>query len=379
MEGSLPSPNLGTLPTEIYRNIACCLSARELDGVTRASKRLRAVFLERLFYAVGFSYKQPDIAGSLEQFIRERPGAHMSVIWSSVRRASFVLSDPYPRLGWDKDKYLSCPDFKALPARIARCTQLMTQVRCLSFDLKPFGPEHTRAFRAALASQPGWKQVERLRITRFWTDRDLIEALVNYCSPEKLMAVDLFEISAQELLDVVGKRFERLKRLRLETHVPLWPSQPFPFIEDMRLIAGAFPHLECLVLDENAFQFRPTVHPHTLNVSIDEVAAILQTMPSLRRFAFRLNTDRFRGGGMRQSLSLDKYVSMLGYTEVSDWFETLIHGISDKVPKLREICIFYNDCAYHGTRDCDEEIMTILPNKSGFDETYLGFPWGLRD
>jgi hypothetical protein len=76
---------LDQLPPEIYPEIGSNLTGRELDGVTRASKRLRAFFLRSLFHTIRFDHLQPDVRDRLRHFIHGRTPEEMTEIWTTVR------------------------------------------------------------------------------------------------------------------------------------------------------------------------------------------------------------------------------------------------------------------------------------------------------
>lgn len=76
---------LDQLPPEIYPEIGSNLTGKELDGVTRASKRLRALFLPSLFHTIRFDHLQPGVRDSLRRFINGRTPEEMTEIWTAVR------------------------------------------------------------------------------------------------------------------------------------------------------------------------------------------------------------------------------------------------------------------------------------------------------
>ncbi|RSL96237.1 hypothetical protein CEP52_011581 [Fusarium oligoseptatum] len=247
MEGQRPPPMLDELPPEIHTGIGSRLSGRELDGVTRASKRLRALFLRSIFRRVRFDSTQPEVTRSLDLFVNGRSAEDMSCILAAVRSASFIL--PLSELldVFSPEEMLPV-SLDPLRLQILRAIRLVSQVRHLTVDLELFGDGHVQTFRNALPSIP------------------------------------------------------RLERLRIEHPFPPLNENHFPAMQYIYESRESLRHVKWLAIAEK--NPGDTGSMDAFEQCFEEILEALQQMPALLRFAFTLDINRFQPDEVRDSLGL---------------------------------------------------------------------------
>ncbi|EEU43840.1 uncharacterized protein NECHADRAFT_74052 [Fusarium vanettenii 77-13-4] len=333
----MAAPQTGTsildqFPPEIYDEIGSNLTGRELDGVTRSSKRLRALFLRSLFHTIRFDHLQPAVRDRLRRFINHQTPEKMTEIWTAVRRASFLFPFPHSISDFDLEEMLPLSQ-DALRFQVLQAVRLLSHVRHLTIDLERFGDRHIDTFRAAHPSAPRWEHLESLRLTGLGENRRFAAALIHNSSPNKLKAVDLSGIHS--------------------------------FLLSSKTVANR----------------------KVQEQSLEQMTEALRQMPCLVRFAFTLHINRFQPDTIRDRLGLDENGNEpLTDNEVWWWYTAQVQRIADAVPQFEEVCVFGNfgssmgvDIAgiYRGTKIEDGKSMHVLVDAVQPGVECLTFPWGL--
>ncbi|KAJ4125213.1 hypothetical protein NW754_013499 [Fusarium falciforme] len=374
------------LPPEIYPEIGSNLTGKELDGVTRASKRLRVLFLRSLFHTIRFDHLQPGVRDSLRRFINGRTPEEMTEIWTAVRCASFLFPFPDSIDDFDLEEMLPASQ-DALRLQVLQAVRLLSQVRRLSIDLERFGDGHIDTFRAALPSAPRWVHLKSLRLTGLGENRRFTAALIHNCSPDKLMAIDLSGTHSFLLSVDAQRHCKRLERLRLEHPFPPFNADSFPAMQHVYGMWESFPHVKWLSIVEKNHGREGNMD--TFDQCFEQMTGALQQMPNLLRFAFTLDIDRFQPDEIRDRLGLDENDNeALTDNQMLEWYTGQIQRISDAAPQLQEVCLFGNFCTsmgidiagvYRGTKVEDGKRMRVLLDAVQPGVECLTFPWGLDD
>ncbi|RSM16808.1 hypothetical protein CDV31_004418 [Fusarium ambrosium] len=386
MEGQRPPPMLDELPPEIHTGIGSHLSGRELDGVTRASKRLRALFLRSIFRRVRFDSTQPEVARSLDLFVNGRSAEDMSGILAAVRSASFIL--PLSELldVFSPEEMLPV-SLDPLRLKILLAIRLVSQVRRLTVDLELFGDGHVETFRNALPSIPRWEHLHSLKMTGVDHCQELATTLIHSCSSQKLISVDVSGIFSFALAGVVQQYCKRLERLRIEHPFPPLNENHFPAMQYIYESRESLRHVKWLAIAEK--NPGDTGSMGAFEQCFEDMLEALQQMPALLRFGFTLDINRFQPDEIRDSLSLDENDNEpLTDNEVLEWHTTQIQRITDSAPQLQEVCLFRN-CGIsmgkniagicRGTKSKGGNTMCVLLDAVQPGVECTRFPWGIGD
>jgi hypothetical protein len=121
---------------------------------------------------------------------------------------------------------------------------------------------------------------------------------------------------------------------------------------------------------------------------LEQMIEALQQMPSLLRFAFTLDIDRFQPDEIRDRLGLDENNEALTDNQMLEWYTGQIQRIANAAPQLQEVCLFGNfgtsmgiDIAgvYRGQKVEGGESMRVLLDAVQPGVECSTFPWGLDD
>ncbi|RSL64324.1 hypothetical protein CEP54_004818 [Fusarium duplospermum] len=376
MEGQQP-PILEKLPAEIHDAIGSHLTGRELDGVTRASKRLRALFLRSIFRKVRFHSTQPEVIRSVDLFINGRSAEEMSDIWTAVRCASFTL--PLSELldVFSLEEMLPA-SLDPLRLQILQGIRLVSQVRRLTVDLELFGDGHVQTFRDALPMVPRWEHLHSLKMTGVDHCRELATTLIHSCSSQKLISVDIGGIFSFALAGVVQRYCKRLERLRIESPFTPANENQFPAMQYIYESRGSLRQVKWLsIVEKNPGD---TGSIDAFEQCLGEMIEALQQMPNLRRFAVSMDIYRFDPSDIRDELGVDGDDDhQLTDDLVLDWYTIQIQHVASAAPQLRELCFFVRGRIYCGTKSGDGEAMRVLPDAVQPGVECTRFPWGVGD
>ncbi|KAL2684562.1 hypothetical protein Neosp_005640 [[Neocosmospora] mangrovei] len=358
---------LDELPAEIHTGIGSHLTGRELDGVTRASKRLRSLFLRSIFRRVRFDSFQPEVRRRLDLFINGKTPEEMAGIWTVVRHASFLL--PLSELldVFSPEEILPA-SLDPLRFQILQGIRLLSQVRHLTVDLELFDDRHAQTFRDAFPIVPRWEHLQSLKMTGVGHCRELAAALIQSCSSQKLMSVDMSGIFSFALFEVVQQHSKRLERLRIEHPFPPTNMNHFPAMQFIYESRDSLPAIKWLSIVEKNHGQEGNID--TFEQCLQEMTEGLQRMPSLVRLAFTLSIDRFQPDDIRDRLGLDENDNeALTDDQTLEWYGAQMQRIADAAPQLKEVCLFGDfgismgigvAGVYRGTKVKDGASMRVL-------------------
>ncbi|KAJ4248704.1 hypothetical protein NW762_012542 [Fusarium torreyae] len=361
-----PPPRLETLPLDLVSQIGDYIKASKLDGVSRASKRLRRAFARSMFYSVSFSGDQKRLSLMLEGFL------HVSVI---------------VRSGEDDDD-----SARNLGTLIIRALGKITKLSALNLDAWRLSPTKERQMCLQLEQTLHWPDLQSLRIE---ASLEVLKLLSNNIPPGSLKAMHLSQGINCPHLEIVKERYPQVKKLNLLLYRP--PSEKstrqYHSVEDqsdsiVQSIHNNFENLEWLVLTQiyHGMDFHVITVPSHLEVGsvlyqyeeiVSNLTKDLEKMKHLRRFALSLPRDVLLKPIFPHGTG-DKHV-LEGRARSK--IRILIGLLRKRLPKLQQICFIdytspkHVPLIYRGTRIAEGEELTI-----GGVEPYChrdAFPRGL--
>ncbi|KAM5343244.1 hypothetical protein ACJ41O_014210 [Fusarium nematophilum] len=360
---------------EIYSEIGAYLKVADLDGITKACKRLQIGFTRGMFYRVKFNCgHEKSVSKALQTFLHRKSDMGMKEMRDAIRHVSIG--------------FIGANDLE-LPCRIAYSLEKMPQLRILDLDLHDVSAEQAATLWMMLNGTPQkWPNVHTLV---YWGPAFVLKAVFRLCHLEKLQAVYLTEGRGSETYVETRKHCPRLKRLALSLDGDIdgsvlnrngwgWGDMMSLEAESMAKIVvnRDFEYLEWLVFNETrpfSYYLRGTPPENRVKGLI----AALQAMPRLRRFAFTLSKNRF-GPSFNLVLSVDR---PLTHTEAEAWYAALIQRIGGSVPGLEQLCIIdggdWRPVVHRGTRDRNGDSMSVTHETFSWQTSNSTFPLGLLD
>ncbi|KAM5343234.1 hypothetical protein ACJ41O_014200 [Fusarium nematophilum] len=262
--------SLERLPPEVLSMIVAPLLASQLDGISRASKRIRDVVQQHVFKSVNFSGVQDKVLAILREFVQDSGASNMDGIRRSIRHATIRL--PRQLYYWEEPNYSGMQGLKDihaiealqsrnrcdLPREIVKVVGMMSRLSVISLDLWHLSRMQKEDFRNYLGASEKWSTVEDLGID---AESTVYEAVFSQYVPEKLTSLRLQQRNVFSLQYAAARRhFPRLKRLQLG-------FLRIGFNESLLLqnftidrVSRDFPELEWLVVTEKMMPEAPYHH-----------------------------------------------------------------------------------------------------------------------
>ncbi|KAM5357825.1 hypothetical protein ACJZ2D_015886 [Fusarium nematophilum] len=186
--------NLEDCPAEIICLIVAPLRASQLDGLSRASNRLRRILIKNqsMFYAVKFDGEQSTVLESLRLFVHDRPGSHMAELWQSIRLYYWEHDNCDARDGVKNaaaiKAYQSSMEYPELPRHIVEAIERVPQLSTLSLDIYHLSAKQRDNLKLCLQVSPKWPTVNDVGIQAEWS---VYGAIFSQCLQEKVISVRL--------------------------------------------------------------------------------------------------------------------------------------------------------------------------------------------
>ncbi|KAI8724419.1 hypothetical protein NCS52_00011100 [Fusarium sp. LHS14.1] len=415
----MAAPQKGTsildqFPPEIFDEIGSNLTGRELDGVTRSSKRLRALFLRSMFHTIRFDHLQPAVRDRLRRFINHQTPEKMTEIWTAVR---YVPS-----------RSSQCPEMGALGELATHWAGLFAAVLIHNSSpnkLKAIDLSGIHSFLLSVDAQRHCKKLERLRAEHPFPP------LTTACCPSiqhvygipslKWLSlveknhgregnIDAFGQSLEQMIEAL-RQMPCLVRFALTIHInrfqpdtirdrlgldengdePLTDNEVlWWYTAQVQRIADAVPQLEeVCVFGDFGTSMGVDIAGIYRGTKVKEgktMRVLLDLSPLVGSYSLYIQVP---APDIRDRLGLDDNDNEhLTEDQTLEYYATQIRRIADAPPQLQEVCLFGNfgtsmgteiARVYRGMKAEDGTSMRVLLDAVQPGVQCSSFPWGLND
>ncbi|KAF5695299.1 hypothetical protein FGLOB1_14052 [Fusarium globosum] len=385
---------LNSFPAEILENVASFMSASDLDGPSRTSKRLRSTVAKSLFRSVKFRGSDASLASQLMCFLGHEYMGTTTIIGNSIKYLSIVLRK--------KDYGYNIPDnarSSALPMLIVQTLQRARMLVAVRIDVRWFSSKQAKLFREAFHLLPRMRHVQSLRLT---THFDTMRVIFTKCALENLNAIQICGGLKSRAFDVIKSGCPQLKRLRFFLSDPLEDYPRLVEEDASRCIGNAFAQLEWLVIAEplgfsegssffyhvpiawddaphvliftRRYAYRPYAEFISQLPAVERLILSLTRIPSLRRFAIGISPQE------DQREDEHVWLAPLRTWVTRNIFRLFIEYIGEVLPNLEMICIIEQSDEYKflwihtGVREVSGGDMNVRTTMRGNPNS---FPLGL--
>ncbi|KAF9769052.1 hypothetical protein IL306_013608 [Fusarium sp. DS 682] len=381
-----PSSALEQMPTELLCMIGSHLRNGGFKVATLLSKHLRSIFLPQLFKKVTFSGTLRKLAAEMKSLLDGDFKDSLPLILSFAKTVTICF---------ERSTMAESTDLQLSATRTAVINEFVykiSSVSVIAFDYPVDDPKLNCHLEAAmvmlLCFGPAKAKWNGPKTVVFPGPRNLpmFNSILRQFAPGTVEAVHLSRACAWCHRYVLQLKCPLLKGLKVEVSATDSESRTLACIDHKLLgeIAGAFPHLESLVLDQlDCWEFEKALHPidkkpnlPVLNTWVNKLILQLESIPRLRCFAFTLQREWMdreynwelpdereerlkRADPPAAASEQDEWPYYLSTVEeVDGWHARLIARILNAVPQLEELCVKTSAVVLHrGTKT--EGVVTV--------------------